>query len=556
MNAGLLETAVRLQQSGNLAEAGRLYSDILRADPRNLEALYRLALLHLQSGRFADSEHLFAASIRLNPQIPELSYGRGCALQGLQRYEEALASFARALALRPDYIEARNNRGVTLLKMKRYQDALATFETLSTADAYGSALIFNNRAAALVGLKRYREALEYSEKSLVLKSDQADSLHTHASILVGLGRHEDALAFYDRALRVKPDFVEALDNRGSALRELKRLEEALSSYDRALELKPDFAEAFNHRGLVRLLVGRYREGWVDHERRWDTESIGTKRPEINARVWQGQDLTGCRIAIYSEQGLGDIIQFARYLPLLVRRGAAVIFSAPENLIRLLEPLGSQIDVVGSIDPREPFDFQCALMSLPLRFGTELPSIPNEVPYLSAEKDRDARWKNTIAGRGFKVGIAWQGAPGGAIDQGRSIPLAEFVPLSRLPGVRLISLQKTHGLDQLANLPAGAKVETLGDEFDGGSDAFVDAASVMSHLDLIVTSDTSIAHLAGALGRPTWVALKYVPDWRWLLDREDSPWYPTMRLFRQEKAGDWPSVFSKIEQELRSAASAT
>ena len=553
MSEGLLEKAVRHHQSGNLAEAGRLYSEILRADPRHLEALYRLASVHLQSGRFADAERLFAAAIRLNPEIAELFYGRGCALQEMQRYEDSLASFARALALRPDYIEARNNRGVTLLKMKRYQDALAAFEALSIADPYGSALIFNNRAAALLGLKRYREALAYAEKSLALVADQADSLSTHASILMALGRHEDALAFYDRALQLKPDFAEALNNRGSALRELKRLDEALAFYDRALEVKPDFADAFNNRGMLRLLVGRYPEGWADHEWRWETDSVLTRRPAINAQPWQGEDLTGRRIAIFSEQGLGDIIQFARYLPLLVQRGATVTFSAPQNLMRLLGPLHAQIELVGAIDGREPFDFQCALMSLPRWFGTELHSIPNEVPYLSAEADLVARWKKKLAGHGFKVGIAWQGAPGAAIDQGRSIPLAEFVPLSRLPGVRLISLQKTHGLDQFAGLPADAKVETLA-EFDAGPDAFVDTAAVMSTLDLVITSDTSIAHLAGASGRPTWVALKYVPDWRWLLDRDDSPWYPTMRLFRQETAGDWKPVFARIEHELRSAAS--
>ncbi len=353
-------------------------------------------------------------------------------------------------------------------------------------------------------------------------------------------------------LQLKPDIAEALNNRGSALRELKRLDEALAGYDRVLALKPDYADAFNNRGMLRLLVGRYREGWLDHEWRWETDSILTRRPAINAQPWQGEELTGRRIAVFSEQGLGDIIQFARYLPLLVQRGASVTFSAPQNLMRLLRPLHAQVELVGAIDGREPFDFQCALMSLPRWFGTELHSIPSEVPYLGAEEDLVARWKKKLAGGGFKVGIAWQGAPGAAIDQGRSIPLTEFAPLSRLPGVRLISLQKTHGLDQLAGLPAGTTIETLG-EFDG-PDAFVDTAAVMSTLDLIITSDTSIAHLAGALGRPTWVALKHVPDWRWLLDRDDSPWYPTMRLFRQETAGDWKPVFAKIEQELRSVAS--
>jgi hypothetical protein len=321
-----------------------------------------------------------------------------------------------------------------------------------------------------------------------------------------------------------------------------------------LQLIPDFAEAFNNRGMLRLLLGRYRDGWLDHEWRWQAGDTLSTRPNINARAWQGENLTGRRIAIYVEQGLGDVIHFARYLPLLVQRGANVTFFVPENLIRLLRPPTSQMEVASSIDDREPFDFQCALMSLPLWFGTEVSSVPSEVPYLSAEKALIARWKKKIAGRGFKIGIAWQGAPAGAIDQGRSIPLAEFVPLSRLPGVRLISLQKTHGLDQLAGLPADSTIEILSDGFDEGGDAFVDTAAIMSNLDLIITSDTSIAHLAGALGRPTWVALKYVPDWRWLLNRDDSPWYPTLRLFRQQTPGDWNFVFAKIAQELRSLMS--
>jgi hypothetical protein len=208
-------------------------------------------------------------------------------------------------------------------------------------------------------------------------------------------------------------------------------------------------------------------------------------------------------------------------------------------------------IANAIDEREPFDVQCALMSLPLWFGTELHSIPNEVPYLGAESDLAARWKASLGDRGFKVGIAWQGAPGRPIDQGRSIPIAEFLPLARIPGVRLISLQKTHGIDQLTALPPGITIETLGDEFDAGEDAFIDTAAIMSNLDLVITSDTSIAHLAGALARPAWVALKHVSDWRWLLDREDNPWYPTLRLFRQETVGDWKPVFARLEHELRS-----
>ena len=252
--------------------------------------------------------------------------------------------------------------------------------------------------------------------------------------------------------------------------------------------------------------------------------------------------------MFTEQGLGDTIQFARHASLLVERGALVTLLAPAKLHRLLRRADANIEVIGSPKGKS-FDFQCPLMSLPFHLGTNERTIPNKVPYLKAEEDRVAHWARVIGDGGLKIGIAWQGRPNRSLDRGRSIPLAEYARLARLPGVRLISLQKNEGLDQLSTLPAGVTVETLGPEFDDGPDAFIDCAAVMSHLDLIISSDTSIAHLAGALARPTWLALKYVPEWRWQLDRRDSPWYPTMRLFRQDTDGDWKSVFAKIEQEL-------
>ena len=284
-----------------------------------------------------------------------------------------------------------------------------------------------------------------------------------------------------------------------------------------------------------MAMGRYR--------------FPSKRPKF--ANWHGEDLEGRHLLVFSEQGLGDIIQFARYLPLLARNRCQITFLTGAKLIRLLRPLTSGIEVISTLGTERKFDFQCALMSLPHRFGTDLASIPNSVPYLRAEDALIARWRERIGAHGFKIGIAWQGNPQAPIDRGRSIPLTEYFALARLPGVRLISLQKQHGLDQLGELPDDVTIETLGEDFDNGPDAFVDTAAVMENLDLIITSDTSIAHLAGALGRSTWIALKYVPDWRWLLDREDSPWYPTVRLFRQSERDNWQPVFAKIERELRS-----
>src|SRR5262249_2844689 len=310
--------------------------------------------------------------------------------------------------------------------------------------------------------------------------------------------------------------------------------------------KPDFAEALKNRGMCRLLAGQYKDGWADYEWRWKAKEFQSKHPDIAAPVWQGEDVAGRNIAVFSEQGLGDIIQFVRYLPELARRHAKVTFFVNVKLIRLFKDLPIELRAFNTSHPGETFDFQCALMSLPLRFGTDVASIPNRTPYLRAERNLATKWKAHIGDSGFRIGIVWQGKA----DWGRAIPLAEFLPLSRVPGVRLISLQKHHGLDQLAGLPADAGIELLGEDFDAGPDAFVDTAAVMENLDLIITTDTSIAHLAGALGRPVWVALKRVPDWRWMLDRQDSPWYPTMRLFRQQRDGEWKHVFANIQECLR------
>jgi hypothetical protein len=328
----------------------------------------------------------------------------------------------------------------------------------------------------------------------------------------------------------------------------------MASYDQAIALRPNNADALLNRGLCKLLLGYYQEGWQDYEWRWEAMRFLDKRPKINVATWEGEDLAGRRLVVFSEQGLGDTIQFARFLPQLVQRKAKVTFLTQAKLVRVLRPLIRDIDVISAIDNQDAFDLQCALMGLPLRFNTDLDTIPARIPYLSAEPDRVARWKERIGAYGFKIGIGWQGKPNGQ-DNHKHIPLEEFIPLTRIPQVRLISLQHGNGVDQLARLPADVKIETLGDDFDSGPDAFIDTAAVMANLDLIISSCTSIPHLAGALGRPTWIVLKHVPDWRWLLDREDSPWYPTMRLFRQPERDDWTSVFSKIERELRSLLNA-
>jgi Tfp pilus assembly protein PilF len=512
-----------------------------------------LGVVQSRLGRSKEALASYDRALAIKPDYAQVLTNRGVALWDLKRFDEALASYDKALAIKPDYAEALINRGVTLRDLERFDDALASYDrALAIKPDYAEAL--NGRGLTLQDLKRFEDALVGYDKALAIKPDFAWALYNRGNALRELRRLEDALVSYDKALAIKPDYTEALNNRGVTLQDLKRFDEAMASYDQAIALKPNNAGGLLNRGLCKLLLGHYQEGWQDYEWRWGARGFLDKRPKINAATWEGEDLAGRRLIVFGEQGLGDTIQFARFLPQLVQRKAKVTFLTQAKLVRILRPLIGDINVVNAIDDQDTFDFQCALMGLPLRFSTELDTIPAKIPYLSAEPDRVARWKERIGAHGFKIGIGWHGNPNGQ-DNHKHVPLEEFIPLTCIPQVRLISLQYRDGVDQLARLPADVKIETLGYDFNSGRDAFVDTAAVIANLDLIISSCTSIPHLAGALGRPTWIVLKHVPDWRWLLDREDSPWYPTMRLFRQPERDDWTSVFSKIERELRSLLNA-
>jgi hypothetical protein len=292
------------------------------------------------------------------------------------------------------------------------------------------------------------------------------------------------------------------------------------------------------------------EGFADFEHRLKSEE-GVLDPRLRAiPYWTGESLGGKSILVHSDGAFGDLVQFCRYLPLLVSQGARVALSAPARFHRILATDSLGVRSVSAADELGA-DYRCELMSLPYLFKTELATIPPCIDHLARDPERNERWRKALPA-GFKVGICWQGNPARNIDRGRSIPLSAFYPLSQVPGVHLVSLQKQHGLEQLHMLPSGMQVEMLGPAFDEGPDAFLDAAAVMMNLDVIVTSDTAVAHLAAALGRPTWIALRQVPEWRWLLGRGDSPWYPTVRLFRQNqnRPDHWGPVFEQIAAALQ------
>ena len=487
----------------------------------------------------------------LKPDDAEAFAQHANVLQELGRFEDALADYDRAVALKPDFAAGHNNRGLVLYRLNRLDEALASIDhAIALNPKYVAA--HKNRGEVLGALGRLAEALASYDRAIALDGKSAVALNNRGNVLKNLDRIEEALESYDAAIAISPALAEVWYNRGVVLLELKRPADALASYDRAIELMPDYAEALTARGLCKLAMRDFKTGWRDYENRWRVPSHPALPALASAPLWSGEDLRGRSILVCSERGLGDIIQFSRYVPLLAERGARVTLLVPRTLKQILVGLPQPVRVISEVASADQFDFHCALMSLPCWLAATPTDSSLPIPYIAIDDERVALWKQRIGEHRFKIGICWQGAAwqGGASITGRAIPLSAFRALSEIDGVRLISLQKGDGVQQLARMPAGMIVETLGEDFDRGPDAFIDTIAVMEHLDLVVTCDTSIAHVAGARGRPTWVALQHVPEWRWGLEGAATPWYPTARLFRQTTRGDWGGVFAEMASELR------
>lgn len=450
------------------------------------------------------------------------------------------------------------DRAVGAENAGKLEESLALYDAI-LGQAPRNAPTLGRKGAVLWGLKRFEESLRAFDAAAAFAPGDGEQHYGRGTALQALDRLEEALPAYDRALMLMPHHIKAVNNRAAVLLELGRPREAVAAYDRAVALSPETALFQLSRGMANLLQGRFAEGWPDYEKR---DGIASREAPVPADVplWRGQSLAGKRLLLQAEQGLGDTIQFSRYAPLARAMGAEVVLQVHARLKRLLADSLEGIAVIGAADAVPACDFRLMLMSMPARLGTEAATIPAPGRYLKAEPARVARWRARLGEAGFKIAIAWQGEKSWQgedkpSDKGRSFPLGLFAGLAALPGVRLISLQKNEGTEQLAALPAGMRVESLGEDFDAGEDGFLDSVAVMEVCDLTITSDTAIAHLAGALDRPAWVALKKVPDWRWLLGRDDSPWYPSLRLFRQQRRGDWQGVFAAMEKALRATLGA-
>jgi len=540
-----------------------------------------LGLAYMRCRSFPEALAAFDRAIAAQPDLFEPHLHRGMTLQEMQRPQEALESFSRAAALR-DEPASRNFRALTLDELGRYDEALEAFRQALARDSENP-LAHSNYAHALVRLQRHAEALPVLEKAVAMAPEMAGMHYNLGEPLKALGRLEEALAAYDRAIALEPEMANAHINRGLVLSHLGRGDEALAAFDRAIALEPDAIaarmgrsgalvvggkleealahnrelartplfrpEADFHSAMLLLQEGRWAEGWKFYEARRTLDRYSDARSYPQPE-WLGEGaLTGKTLYVHGEQGLGDQIMFARYLPLARRAGARVIFSPKDNLARLF---GGQ-DLADAIRPwqsaPDDFDLHMPLASMPLAFGTRPDTVPAAIPYLHAEPALVETWRDRIGPQGFKIGVCWAGSPDPLQGPDRSFPLRECAVLAALPGVRLISLQKKDGITELADLPADMMVENPGEDFDAGPDALVDTAALMQSLDLVISCDTSVAHLAGALGRPVWTALKRHPEWRWGANGETMPWYPTMTLFRQAQMGQWEPVFAAMRDRL-------
>ena len=525
------------------------YDRALKAQPAYAEALVNRGTALVDLGKEVDALTDFRRALAARPGCAAAHVGAAMAYSRLNQVPNALAEVDKVLASEPEARGALLAKAAILRKAGRAEEALAIADAILAFDP-ADAVFLISRANTLAKLKRFAEALAAADAATGVTPNDFEAHLVRGMALCDLGRHEEAMKALDIAERLGASGKPLHQTRVAALTGAGRHEEARAAFDRLLEDDPNDATVHYDHAMDLLAHGDFERGWTEHEWRLKIGTFNGLALLKMAPLWKGEDVNGKRVLLHAEYGAGDAIQFVRYAPLLVARGARVSMLVHTSLRRLFAANFPGMDVSDDIGLRTGYDYQLPLLSLPYIFKTNTEqAIPRDRPYLAADSERVAKWAARLGREYLKVGISWQGNRKYGDDQFRSIPLKCFAPLARVPDVRLISLQALWGTEQLQDLPAGMTVETLGEELVNNPDGFREMAAVMANLDLMIVSDSAPAHLAGALGRPVWVALRDDPDWRWLRDRSDSPWYPTMRLFRQKSRGDWDGLFAEIAGAL-------
>ncbi len=558
-----------LEALGRLDAALASFEHAVSIDSDHLEAQFNRANVLHKLGRLEPALDAYDRALALQPGLVAAHFNRGRVLRQLRRWDAARENFERAIRLRPDHAEAHLSRGLVLKEMGLADAALASYDrAIAIKSDYAEAHL--NRGNVLKHLKQRTAALASYDHAIAINPGFAEGHFNRGVLLHELGRFDEAVASYERAISVRPHYAEAYSNRGNALTELNRVDDALASYERAVAIDPDYAPAHFNRAIAWLLGGDFERGWPEFEWRWKNGegSVINERREFQKPLWLGAESpAGKVILLYGEQGLGDTIQFCRYATLLADLNARVILEVREPLLKLLANLQGVSELTAKGCELPDHDYQCPLMSLPLAFGTTPDSIPFAAGYLSADPVRVRYWRARLdgvaefraghvgraerigrgepggrAGRVAFVGLVWSGNPKQRNDHKRSIPLAAL--MAALPtGIQYVCLQTEVREADRRHL-AGPDIVSFGDELN-----FENTAALCECLDLVISVDTSVAHLSAALGKATWILLPFSPDWRWLLDRTDSPWYRAARLYRQTRIGDWSEVLARVAEDL-------
>lgn len=601
-----MNLAMQQHRGGNVQQAESIYRQILAVQPDYPDALHMLGLIAFQSRQFDVALELIGRALQIHPQQAGYHANLGQVLAAMGRTEDAMAAYRQALAIAPDLPEANNNLANLLRAGGQMNEAIACYRKVVSArpdllqvwinlaetahmkgdmplaaEAYqhvlaqapSNAEAWNNLGNVMQSLGHLDHTVEAYEKALGLRPNFPEAHQNLGQALVKLGRLDQAIAAFRQAIALRPDYAEANRSLGNALRDADQIDqsiaahnqsiqinsnspvahsdlgnalrdagqfdEAIAAYRKAISVQPDYAPAHFNLGLNLLLRGELREGWAEHDWRWRINELGLFQPFLSRPKWTGDDLAGRAILLHAEQGFGDSIQFARFVPLVARRGGKIILYCQPELTRLFKQLEGVDRIISPPEPPPEHDVQCALMSLPGVFDTTLETIPADIPYLRADPELSARWRERAmkTEAWLRVGLAWSGRKEHTNDRRRSLSLAALAPLLQSPNVVFFGLGKEQ-VEQTSVIDLSSELTD-----------FADTAALIDNLDLVISVDTAVAHLAGAMGKPVWTMLPFIPDWRWLLGRDDSPWYPTMKLFRQPRAGDWSTVVEAISKSL-------
>jgi tetratricopeptide (TPR) repeat protein len=528
-----------------LDEAIACYRKAIEIDTNFDDAYYNLGITLEDTGNFDEALSAYKNALHINPQNADVSNNIGTILQKKEEFDEAILYFKKALQINSQYFLAYHNLGNTFQKKNQPDEAIIYYQKALQLNPKSSDTYFN-LGTAFTEKGQYDKAIDNFQKALQLNPKNSEAYYNLGITLTEKGKYEEAIASYKNALQMNPNNAKVCNNLGITYMGKGHVDEAISCYRKSIQIDSGDAEAHWNLSLALLLSGNFKEGWKEYE--WRLKVKEFHQRIFSQPLWDGSEILGRTILLYSEQGFGDTLQFIRYAPLIAQRGVKVIVECQKELYSLVQTVDGVEQVIVRGAPLPDFEVRCPLLSLPFILGTTLENIPSSIPYIKIEKLLKDKWLIKIQNDDSKVkiGLVWSGNPIDREDRNRSFALEVFSTLSQFENINVYSLQFGEAAKQTKNPPKGLKIM----DYTNDICDFSDTAALIDNLDLVISVDTAVAHLAGALGKPVWTLLPFAPDWRWLLNREDSPWYPTMRLFRQSKHGDWKSVIAEVSDELQ------